>query len=141
MRHLVISILLIASQFSFQKAASSDKIVGVWLNEEKSNKIEIYKVSDTYSGKIVWIEQLESNSELDPKDKNNPNPKMRSRSILGMDIITGLKYSNGKWENGTLYIPQKGIYAPCTVELHADSKLSLVVSKGRFSRTKTWIRE
>ena len=144
MKHLTkvtLALLLIACQFNIQAQESSDKIVGVWLNENKNNKIEMYKVDDTYSAKIVWIEQLENNPGLDPKDKNNPIPERRNQSILGMDIITGLKYSNGKWVKGTIYTPQKGIYADCEVELHSDKQLNLVVSKGIFSRTKTWIRE
>jgi uncharacterized protein (DUF2147 family) len=141
MRHLVISILFFISQLSIYAQDTSDKIVGIWLNEDKTNKIEIYKVDDTYSGKIIWIAQLENNPDLNPKDKNNPNREKRNQSILGMDIITGLSYSDGKWVNGTIYTPQKGIYAECTVKLLSDNKLSLVVSKGMFSRTKTWIRE
>ena len=97
------------------------------------------KVNKTRSS--LECAQLKNNPGLNPKDKNNPNPEKRNQSILGMDIITGLKYSDGKWVKGTIYTPQKGIYADCKVELHSDKQLSLVVSKGMFSRTKTWIRE
>jgi uncharacterized protein (DUF2147 family) len=142
-QHTIITIafLMFACQFNIQAQKSSDKIVGIWLNDDKTNKIEIYKVDDTYSAKIVWIEQLENNPGHDPKDKNNPDPEKRNQSILGMDIITGLKYSDGKWIKGTIYTPQKGIYADCEVELHSDKQLNLVVSKGIFSKTKIWIRE
>jgi uncharacterized protein (DUF2147 family) len=144
MKHLTrvtLALLLIACQFNIQAQESSDKIVGVWLNEDKTNKIEIYKVDDTYSAKIVWIEQLENNPGLDPRDKNNPDPEKRHQSILGMEIITGLKYSNGKWIDGKIYTPEKGIYADCEVKLPSDDQLNLVVSKGMFSSTKTWFRE
>jgi uncharacterized protein (DUF2147 family) len=144
MKHLtkvIIAVILFACQFIAQAQEAPDNIIGVWLNDDKTNKIEIYKANDTYSGKIIWIAQLENNPGLNPKDKNNPNPEKRNQSILGMDIITGLKYSDGKWVKGTIYTPQKGIYADCEVELHSDKQLNLVVSKGMFSKTKTWIRE
>jgi uncharacterized protein (DUF2147 family) len=128
-------------QFLGQSQADPDKIIGVWLNEEGTNKIEIYKVDDTYSGKIIWIAQLEKHPGVNPKDKNNPDPQKRNRAILGMDIITGLKYSNGKWINGTIYNPEKGVHVNCKVELSSDTELSLVASKGPFSQTKVWTKE
>jgi uncharacterized protein (DUF2147 family) len=138
---VTIAILLFACQFRVYAQESPDNIVGIWLNDDKTNKIEIYKVDDTYSGKIIWIAQLESNPGLNPKDKNNPNPEKRNHSILGMDIITGLSYSDGKWVNGKIYTPEKGMYLDCEIELLSDKKLKLTVSKGMFSRTKTWTRE
>ena len=141
MKHFVLIFLTLGFLDTIQAQQPKDNIIGVWLNDDKTYKIEVYKVNDTYSGKIVWIEQLDKNPGLDPKDKNNPIPERRNQSILGMDIITGLKYSDGKWVKGTIYTPQKGIYADCEVELHSDKQLNLVVSKGIFSRTKTWIRE
>jgi uncharacterized protein (DUF2147 family) len=141
MKQLIIVILALTCQISIQAQESPDKIVGVWLNEDNSNKIEIYKVDDTYSGKIVWIAQLEKNPGLDPKDKNNPDPQKRNQSILGMDIITGLSFSKGKWIDGTIYTPQKGIYAECEVKLSSEDQLILTVSKGFFSKTKAWKRD
>jgi uncharacterized protein (DUF2147 family) len=137
----IIAFFLFACQFIAQAQESPDTIIGVWLNEDNTNKIEIYKIDDTYSGKIVWIAQLENNPELDPKDKNNPDPQKRNQSILGMDIITGLTFSKGKWIDGTIYTPQKGIYAECEVKLSSDDQLFLTVSKGFFSKTKTWKRD
>jgi uncharacterized protein (DUF2147 family) len=141
MKYFIPLITVLIFQFSVYAQKSPDKIIGVWLNEEKTNKIEIYKDGDTYRGRIVWIAQLDNNPGFNPKDKNNPNPEKRNQSILGMDIITGLKYSDGKWLNGIIYNPQKGKYADCKVDLPADTQLNLVVSKGLFSKTKTWIKQ
>jgi uncharacterized protein (DUF2147 family) len=121
--------------------APSDNIVGIWLNEDKTHKIEIFKVGSTYTGKIVWLSTLESNPKLQPKDKNNPDAKLRNRNILGMEIITGLQFLNGKWVNGTIYAPKKGIYANCEVELLSNQKLKVIVSKSGFTKTQIWTRK
>ena len=141
MKHLIVAILLLASHFQIRAQEASDKIIGVWLNDEANSKIEIYKTGNTYSGKIIWIAQLENNPELNPKDTKNPDPGKRNQPILGMDIITGLKYLNGKWVNGEIYTPKRGVYADCEVELSITKQLKIFVSKGMFTRTKTWIRE
>jgi len=141
MKHLVLLLLTLGFLNNIQAQEPSNKIIGIWLNEDKTNKIEIYKASDTYSGKIVWLAKMESNPNLHPKDKNNPNPELRSRSILGMDIITGLQYSGGKWANGTIYAPKKGMYADCKVELLSTGQLKIIVSKSGFTKTQIWTRK
>lgn len=141
MKYLVLLLLTLGFLNIIQAQQPSDKIVGIWLNEDKTNKIEIYKAGDTYSGKIVWLAKMESNPNLHPKDKNNPNPELQSRNILGMDIITGLQYSGGKWVNGTIYTPKRGIYADCKVELPANGQLKIIVSKSGFTKTQIWTRK
>ena len=138
-----IALLLITLSFlnNIEAQEPPDKIVGIWLNEDKTNKIEIYKAGISYSGKIVWLSTMESNPKLQPKDKNNPDTKLRNRNILGMEIITGIQYFNGKWVNGTIYSPKKGIYANCKLELLSDQQLKIIVSKSGFTKTQIWTRK
>jgi uncharacterized protein (DUF2147 family) len=140
MKHVILSLVMLGFLNTIQVQAQSDKIAGLWFNEDKSNKVEIYKAGETYSGKVVWIAKLENNPGLQLKDKNNPKPELRSRDILGMDIITGLKYSGGKWVNGTIYSPKKGIYADCKAEVLSDGRLKLTVTKSGITRTQIWTR-
>ncbi|MBN2821053.1 MAG: DUF2147 domain-containing protein [Bacteroidales bacterium] len=141
MKHIVLLFLTLCFLNNVQAQQPSDKIVGSWFNEDKTNKIEIYKDGETYSCKIGWLAKLESNPNFHPKDKNNPNPELRNRNILGMDIITGLKYSGEKWVNGTIYTPKRGIYADCEVELLSNGRLKIIVSKSGFTKTQIWTRK
>ncbi len=141
MQHFLVFVLMLGLLNNIQAQAPSDKIVGIWYNEDKTNNIEIYKAGDSYSGKIVWISELDSNPNLHPKDKNNPKPELRNRNILGMDIITGLQYSIDKWVKGTIYTPKKGIYANCKVELLSNGQLKIIVSKSGFTKTQKWTRK
>ena len=141
MKHIVLLLLTIGFLNIVQAQQPSDKIVSSWFNEDQTGKIEIYKAGETYSGKIVWLAELEKNPGRSPKDKNNPNPELRNRNILGMDIITGLQYSGGKWINGTIYTPKRGIYADCEVELLSNGRLKIMVSKSGFTKTQIWTRK
>lgn len=140
MKNLVL-LLLFSFLNNIQAHEKFDEIIGIWLNEDKTNKIEIYKSGDTYFGKIVWIKKLESNPSQQLKDKNNPNPELRNRNILGMDIISGLKYKSGEWVNGTIYTPKKGIYADCNVKLLSNGQLKITVSKSGFTKSQKWTRK
>jgi len=141
MKHIVILYLTLGLLNTIQAQQPSDKIVGSWFIEDKTNKIEIFKAGETYSGKIVWLAKLESNPNFQPKDKNNPNPELRNRNILGMDIINGLRYSGGKWISGTIYTPKRGIYADCEGELLSNGSLKIIVSKSGFTKTQIWTRK
>jgi uncharacterized protein (DUF2147 family) len=141
MKKMVLLLLALSFLSNAQAQKAADKIVGVWFNQEKTSKIEIYKTSETYSGKIVWLAEMEKNKGLKPKDKNNPKPELRNREILGLDIITDLRYSDGKWIDGTIYTPKQGIYANCKAELLSDGRLKVFVSKSGFTKTQIWTRK
>jgi uncharacterized protein (DUF2147 family) len=140
MKHLVVFLWMLGFLNNIHAQESSDKIVGIWINEEKTNKIEIYNTNDSYAGKIVWISTMDNNPGAKPKDKNNPQPELRNRDLLGIDIITGLKYASGKWINGTLYTPKKGMYADCKVELLTNGQLKVNGSKSGFTKSQLWNR-
>lgn len=141
MKRLILSLLILGFLNNIQAQQPSFKIIGIWLNEDKTNAIEIYNAGNTYSGKIVWIPKLDSNPNMHIKDKNNPNPELRNRDILGMDVITGLQYSAGIWVNGTIYSPKKGMYLDCVVEISTNGQLKIVVSKSGFTKTQIWTRK
>jgi len=141
MKYIALLFLTISFLNNIQAQEPSDKIVGSWFNEDKTSKIEIYETRETYNGKIVWLDELDKHPERKLTDKNNPNPKLRNRNILGMDIITGLQYSGGKWVNGTIYTPKRGIYADCEVVLLSNGKLKMIVSKSGIKRTQIWTRK
>jgi uncharacterized protein (DUF2147 family) len=141
MKYVILLFLTLGFLNYIQAQEPSDKIFGIWFNEDKTSKIELYKTGETYSGKIIWLAELEKNPENKPKDINNPNPEMRNKEILGLDIITGLQYSRGIWVNGMIYAPKRGVYAKCTIELVSDERLKIIVSKSGLTRTQIWTRK
>lgn len=141
MKYTLILFLTIGFLNNIQAQAPSDKIVGIWLNEDKTIAIEIYKTEVTYSGKIVSLEKFGSNPNIQVKDEKNPNAALRNRNILGMDIITGLQYSSDKWVKGTIYTPKKGVYADCKVELLSNGQLKIIASKSGINKKQIWTRK
>jgi len=49
------------------------------------------------------------------KDNNNPDPNLRSRSRLGLQILNGLRYiaKDKQWQNGRIYDPDNGKTYDC----------------------------
>lgn len=120
-------------------ASQADAILGVWLTEIEDAKIEIYKSSNKYYGRVVWIKEALDENGKPVVDKNNPDPKMQSNPILESNILIGFIYDNdGEWD-GKIYDPKKGETYTCKLWLEAG-KLKVRGYLGWLFDTKTWSR-
>lgn len=108
-------------------AQETDKIVGVWWNEEKTTKIEVEKKDGKYIGTIIYmIPEKYENGEA-PKDDENPDPALRERSLIGLQILDGFVYNADKkeWKDGSIYDPKSGKTYDCYGWLESDDLLKL----------------
>jgi len=123
--------------------SQSDAILGVWLEEEKQSKIEIYKKGDSFFGKIIWLkEPLDENGKV-KLDKENPNPSLRKNPINGLIILKDLEYiKKGEWSNGEIYDARSGKTYSLEVYMTNQNKLDLRGYLGftLFGKTTTWTR-
>lgn len=140
-----IAFLLITLLFSTQVLLAQDKILGNWLSEEKDGRIEIYKTGDKYFGKLVWGRDLmEADGKTPRKDRTdvkNSDPKLRSRPLLGLVLLTNFTYDDGEWNGGKIYDPKSGKTYSCTMKFKGD-KLEIrgYVGVSMFGRTTVWTR-
>ena len=131
-------------------AADGDAILGVWNNQEKDAKIEIYKCGGEYCGKVVRLKEPnypEGSNEGTPGtprlDHNNPDPNLKKTPIIGLEIMRGFSYAGGsKWTGGTVYDPKNGKTYRGKMTLVSPNQLSLrgFVGIPLFGRTATWTR-
>lgn len=136
-------ILLFAVKVMAQKAES---IVGVWWNDKKTSKIEIKEVKGEYVGTVIYINPDKYVNGQPEKDYNNPDPNLRSRSRLGLQILSGLKYvaKDNQWQNGRIYDPDNGKTYDCYAWF--DKDLNTLYLKGYvvgikwLGRSTTWTR-
>ena len=120
MKSLVTFVFLLATTLSSWAA----DIQGIWFNEEKTSKIQIYKQGDRYYGKIIWVKEVQPNQ---PKtDVNNPDEKLRAKPLMGLIILTNFKQSNDKvWEDGKIYDPRNGKTYSCKITKVSDQELAI----------------
>ncbi len=140
--------MLSAAAISY--AAQGDNILGVWNNEEKDAKIEIFKCSGKYCGKIVWAKEpnypagsTEGTPGTPRLDRHNPDAAKRSRPILGLQIMNGFIFAGeDAWKGGTVYDPKSGNTYHGKITLVSPNKLDLrgFVGIPLFGRTTTWTR-
>jgi uncharacterized protein (DUF2147 family) len=123
----------------------SDKILGIWWNEEKTSKIEVKKVDGKYIGTIVYMIPEKYENGQPPKDDENPDPKLRERSVVGLQILNGFVYDAKKkeWKDGTIYDPKSGKTYDCYAWLESNDLLKLkgfVMGMRFVGKSSEWYR-
>ena len=118
---------------SFAVAADGDIILGLWNTAEEDCKIEIFKCGDTYCGRIAWLKEplYPADDEMGMAgrpivDRKNPNPDLRSRPLVGLQLMEGFTYTGKNvWEKGTIYSPQSGKTYKCKMTLVTPNQLEV----------------
>jgi len=123
--------------------SQSDEILGIWLEEEKQSKIEIYKEDNRFFGKIIWLKEPLDEYGNVKLDKKNPNTSLRKKTINGLVIMKDLKYiKKGEWSKGEIYDARSGKTYSLEVYMKNPNKLDLRGYLGLtlFGKTTNWSR-
>lgn len=107
-------------------AIAQDITQGTWFNDEKTGKIQFYKQGDKVFGKIVWLKEPSDNNGKPKTDKENPDAKLKSRSLIGLVNLKNFE-SKGKgvWEDGEVYDPKNGKTYSCKMTLVSPTQLDV----------------
>ncbi len=140
---LVVVACITSRSFAQTPATSeADRVLGVWLTEEGTSKVEIYKCGEEYCGKIVWLQEPERDGK--PRvDEKNPEERLRNQPLMGLVILRGFKYDDGDWTGGKIYDPKSGNDYTAKMKLEDENTLKLrgYVLMPLFGRTTTWKRQ
>lgn len=141
-RSFFITTALLIAVITAHAQSEGDKILGLWLSENKDGKIEVYKSGDKYYGKLVWGKTMyEADGRTSRKDEKNDDEKLRSRNLKDMVILTDFNFDDGQYKGGKIYDPQSGNTYSCNMKLK-DDKLSIrgYVGISLFGRSSSWTR-
>jgi uncharacterized protein (DUF2147 family) len=132
--------------FSFKHHQdNADAIVGVWKTGEGNAIVRIYKNSDKYQGKVVWLKEPNDPETGRPKlDKNHPEESARARPILGLVNVWGFVYKDkNSWDEGNIYDPKNGNTYSCTIKMLNPNTIEVrgFIGVSLIGRTDTWTRQ
>jgi uncharacterized protein (DUF2147 family) len=136
----IVSLLIALISTSATIGQSADDILGVWYNQEKTGKIEVYKKGEKYFGKIVWLK--EPMRDGSPKlDIENSDEKLRTQPVMGLQILKGFEFDDDEWEDGTIYDPKNGETYSCEITKEGN-KLNVrgYVGFSFIGRTSIWTK-
>ena len=140
-RALISSAVLVVTGTLFVVGVSGQvtagEIVGLWDTNDGA-EVEIYERDGSYYGRFA---RFYDDPPAGGIDSHNPDPALRTRSLVGADFILKFEFLDGKWKNGRIYNPENG------KDYEADLELDGEVLKVRgwlwfrlLGRTVRWTR-
>ncbi|MGH8320511.1 MAG: DUF2147 domain-containing protein [Gammaproteobacteria bacterium] len=150
MRNLLFGLTFSLAALSAASYASSDAqaILGSWLTNDGSAKVEIVQEQGVYNGRVVWLKVPLFPAD-DPQgmagkpkvDRLNPDKALQTRPIMGLALLAGFHYAgNNVWDGGTVYSPASGKSYKCKLTLASDGSLKITVGGSVFGKTVIWTR-
>ena len=135
------SIFLFITISSAVFAQKADHVLGKWLNSSGEAQIEVYKKGDKYFGKLCWTKEPNENGKI-KMDSKNPDSKLRSNSLLGLNIVKDFVYDGSKWTDGKVYDPQTGKTYSANISMTGLNQLNMrgYIGISLIGRTENWKR-
>jgi uncharacterized protein (DUF2147 family) len=127
-------------------AQEAKKINGIWWNEEKTSKVEVSEVNGKFVGTVISIIPEKWVNGAPEKDTKNPDEKLRSRSVVGIQILSGLKFNSAdkEWQGGSIYDPKNGKTYDCYAWFEQDTNVlfikGYVAGMKWLGRSTSWTR-
>jgi uncharacterized protein (DUF2147 family) len=122
--------------------AQHDNIEGVWFNDTKEAKIQIYKGTDgKLYGKIVWLKEPMRNGKA-KLDDNNPDKQLKRQPVVGLVILKGFTKDGSQYVDGSIYDPDNGKTYDCKMTYKGGKTLSIrgYIGISLIGRTTVWER-
>ena len=139
MKKIIISMVAMLAPLA---AAFAQDVVGKWKLDDGSAIVEVYKQGDAFNGKIVWLQDPTEPDGSPAVDTNNPDAKLRSRKLIGLNMLSGLKKSGAEYTGGSIYDPGNGKTYNCSMKVEGDvlKVRGSLDKKGLLGRTMDWYR-
>lgn len=139
MKKIILTIILMAAPFA---AAFAQDVIGKWKLEDGTAIVEVYKSGEVFNGKIVWLQNPTEADGSPAVDSNNPDKALRSRQLIGLNMLSNLKKNGAEYNNGKIYDPGNGKTYNCSMKVEGDvlHVRGSLDKKGVLGRTMDWFR-
>ena len=139
MRKFFIAMVMVLAPLT---ATFAQDVIGKWKLSDGTAIVEVYQEGDVYNGKIVWLQNPTDANGNPSVDKNNPDEKLRSRQLIGLNMLSNLKAKDGEYSGGVIYDPGNGKTYYCSMEVDGDilKVRGSLDKRGLLGRTMDWFR-
>lgn len=114
-------------------------LAGRWRTQMHGALVDIKSCPDrSPCAVLVWVDQAILQGIT--QDVRNPDPAKRSRPLVGLPIIWGLRPSAKGWDGGRVYNPETGQTFRSSMRSLADGTLRVTGCWGPLCRSEIWSR-
>ena len=120
--------------------AGADDVLGRYWLPDRDGQVEIYQKDGLFYGRVVAYDVA------DQKDENNPDPALRERPFVGIDMFEHFRFDAGdeEWIDGEIYDANSGNTYDCKMWFEPGEP-DVLVARGFigfavFGRTERFAR-
>jgi len=117
-------------------AQAADPITGNWVSQDGKGVVTIAPCGNALCGHISRFTE-KGRIEGPATDSHNPNPALRSRSLIGVQVLSGFVADGNEWR-GSLYYPFGGKTYRAFISRNADNSLKVRGCWYFICRTVKW---
>ena len=136
MRSAILGLAIAALPVLAAQAQDVAGIAGKWRDSDGESVIAIAPCGQALCGKIVWLKQART-------DRNNADAKLRERSLMGVQVLSGFKPDSSGKLTGDGYNPEDGKTYRTTLALDGSGQLVVrgCALGGLICDEDSWTRE
>jgi uncharacterized protein (DUF2147 family) len=141
MRMLAIAAVSLGLAVAVGHARAADGAKGTWQLSNGKVTVRVSNCGDGLCGRVVALRKPRDDKGRPRLDKENPNPTLRSRPVIGLTILSNMRANGeGAW-SGTIYNPDDGNTYGSTMQLLGPSTMKVNgCVAGVFCKSMKFIR-
>jgi len=114
---------------------------GLWLTQKGDARIQVTNCGPGICGKVVWLKDAVDPQTGGPQtDDKNPNPALKTRPMIGVQLFIGMNPSGpGSWA-GRIYNADDGGTYESKVKLLSATQLNVEGCLGAFCGGEIWTK-
>jgi uncharacterized protein (DUF2147 family) len=124
-------------------AQAGESLDGYWMDSDGEVLLDIGRCGNARCGKVAWLRKPRGPDRGPLRDFRNPDPKLQSRLVCGLAVVTGFKKQpDGTWGDGTVYVPDHGMTFSGEAEVLGPNhvKVNGYVLLPIFGSSEVWSR-
>ncbi|MEJ6010796.1 DUF2147 domain-containing protein [Novosphingobium aquae] len=140
MKSLVIAGIAAALLGSSASAQDKNPVYGVWSAKAMGGvEIEISPCGEALCGTFTKFFREKPDAPM--LDEQNEDAALRSRPLIGVKFIEGMRGGPSEWTGGKIYYPNTGSSYDASLALVSQDQLKLKVCLGTTCREQVWTRK
>ena len=104
-------------------AAVASEPPGVWRMENGRVTVQVAHCGPNLCGTVVGLKKPRDDKGRPRLDKENPNPALRQRPVIGLTILSNMKPQGNSYWTGTIYNPDDGNTYSSNMTLQNDNTM------------------
>lgn len=133
--------LLLTYFISATRADPKASPFGLWLTQAGDAKVGVTQCGETICGRVKWLKQpIDSTTGQPQTDDKNPDPLLKERPVIGLQLFAGMRPSASNAWSGRIYNADNGQSYAGTITILDGTRLEVRGCAGALCGTEVWTR-